>query len=167
MHGVSDLAHPLGRRTDLSDTAAHWCGGDGGWCRARYQGRGAGTPYRGPGGNTPILLSMGNNHTAYGRRSAAGCGWVVDAVRRHCGSVVTGHGVSGRWCCEGSHACAHWGVVRSGFVQIGGTWVVGVAGRAHDNTQTLDGSGTLQRVNPHNGYVFGAEREAKPVIFVG
>jgi hypothetical protein len=38
------------------------------------------------------------------------------------------------------------------FVQIGGTLVVGVAGRPHEHTHILDSSGPRERVNPHTVY---------------
>jgi hypothetical protein len=45
-----------------------------------------------------------------------------------------------------------WAFVRSWVVQIAGAPVVGVAGRSHQHTQTLDSSGTRERVNPHKVY---------------
>ncbi len=50
--------------------------------------------------------------------------------RRTSGTRWRGVGVS----CGGSDV----GFVRSGFVQIGGAWLVGVAGCPHEHTQTLD-----------------------------
>ncbi len=43
----------------------------------------------------------------------------------------------GRWW----HA---WGVVRSRFAQIGGAWVVGMAGRAHEHIYMVDSSGMCE-----------------------
>ncbi len=68
---------------------------------------------------------------------------------------------------RGGHVLARMGFVRSGFVQIGGALVVGVAGRTHAHTHMLDSSATLERVNPHKGYVFAAQREATTVVCVG
>ncbi len=47
------------------------------------------------------------------------------------------------------------GVVRSGFVQIGGALVVGVAGRTHQHTQCIDNSGILEQRNPQKVYPLG------------
>ncbi len=60
-----------------------------------------------------------------------------------------------------------WGIIRSRVAQIGGAWVVGVAGRMYEHTHMLDSSGTRERVTPHHGYVCVAEREAKTVVCVG
>jgi hypothetical protein len=56
---------------------------------------------------------------------------------------------------------------QSWFAQIGGAWLVGAWPVAHMSIRSVLVMQDNRAVNPHNGYVVGAQREATTVVCVG